>query len=256
MKKMIKYQLKDLLLSYSVYAAAMVLLLAVLVSVSAMYDDINMSINGNGFSSVIFCFVSGIAIYKEHCQLAIQNSISRKDFFRSSIYSLTALSFLCALLDLLLQGAGRVTESVSTVTTNFDLGNFILLFYPKFLEKSSDATVMAAGFFLSFFVCMVFAMLGLLIAGIYCRIPKKYRTFYCVLVPVIFFGVTPAFTVMVVFSPEATLHIAEFLLNIFASLDIMGTASGNPFRAMFTFGAVSLIMGYICYRILRKTEMV
>ena len=56
MKKMIKYQLKDLLLSYSVYAAAMVLLLAVLVSVSAMYDDINMSINGNGFSSVIFCF--------------------------------------------------------------------------------------------------------------------------------------------------------------------------------------------------------
>ena len=99
-------------------------------------------------------------------------------------------------------------------------------------------------------------MLGLLIAGIYCRIPKKYRTLYCVLVPVIFFGVTPAFTVMVVFSPEATLHIVEFLLNIFASLDIMGTASGNPFRAMFTFGAISLILGYICYRILRKTEMV
>lgn len=50
MKKFIKYQLKDLLLSYSVYGAVMLLLLTVLVSVSGMYDDINMSINGNGFS--------------------------------------------------------------------------------------------------------------------------------------------------------------------------------------------------------------
>lgn len=255
MKKMIKYQLKDLLLSYSVYAAVMVLLLVVLVSVSTMYDDLNMSINGNGFSSVVFCFASGIAIYKEHCQLAIQNSISRKDFFRSSIYALTASSFLCALLDLLLRGISRITAPVSTVTTNFDLGNFILLFYPKFLEKSSDAQVAAAGFFLSFFICMVFAVLGLLIAAIYCRIPKKYRTIYCVLIPVVFCGVTPAVTVMAVFSPKATLHIAEFLHDIFVSLDIMGTACGNPFRAMLVFAIVSLVMGWICYRTLSKTEM-
>lgn len=246
MKKIMKYQLKDLLLSYSVYAAVMVLLLAVLVTVSTMYDDINMSLNGNGFSSVVFCFVSGIAIYKEHCQFAIQNSISRKDFFRSSIYLLTSLSFLCALLDLLLRKISLATASFSTVTINFDLGNFMLLFYPGFLEKSSDAAVTAAGFFMSVLICMVFAMLGLLIAGIYCRIPKKYRTLYCVLVPVIFCGVTPAVTVRVFASGT----------NIFASLDIMGTASGNPFRGMLTFAVLSAILGCICSRILRKTEII
>lgn len=31
----------------------------------------------------------------------------------------------------------------------------------------------AVGFILSFIICMAFAVLGLLIAGIYCRIPKK-----------------------------------------------------------------------------------
>lgn len=255
MKRFIKYQLKDLLLSYSVYAAVMLLLLAVLVSVSVMYDDINMSINGNGFSSVIFCFVSGIAIYKEHCLLAIQNSISRKDFFLCSIYSLTSLSFLCALLDLLLRGISRVTAPFSNVTTNFDLGNFILLLYPEFLKKSSGAAVTAVGFILSFIICMALAVLGLLIAGIYCRIPKKYRTLYCVLLPAVFFGVTPAVTVMAGSSSGAANNFTEVLFNLLASLDLMGIASGNPFRGIFTFVAASLILGYISYRILKKTEI-
>ena len=82
MKKMMKYQLKDLMLGYSVYALIMILLTAVVSVISINYNNVNVSVNGNGFSSVIFCFVVAIAIYKEHCQLALQNSISRKDFFR------------------------------------------------------------------------------------------------------------------------------------------------------------------------------
>ena len=255
MKKMMKYQLKDLLLGYFVYALIMILLTAVVSVISINYNNVNVSVNGNGFSSVIFCFVVTISIYKEHCQLALQNSISRKDFFLCSIYSLTSLSFLCALLDLLLRGISRVTASFSNVTTNFDLGNFILLFYPEFLKKSSDAAVTAVGFILSFIICMAFAVLGLLIAGIYCRIPKKYRTLYCVLLLVVFCGVTPAVTVMVGSSSGAVSNFTEVLLNLFVSLDIMGTVSGNPFRGILAALVVSLIMGYLCYRILRKTEM-
>lgn len=255
MKKFMKFQLKDLLLSYCVYAAVMILLTVVTISLSVINNDVNVSVNGNGFSSVIFCFVIGIAMYKEHCQLAIQNSISRKDFFRSSIYVITIISFLCALVDLVLREISLAATALTEKVTNFDLSNFIFLFYPKFLERSSDATVTAVGFFMAFFICMLFAVFGLLIAGIYCRIPKKYRTPYCIALPVVFFGLTPVVTVMAVFSPAATLHIAKFLLNIFKSLDIMGTISGNPFRGMLAFAFLSLIMGFICYRILRKTEM-
>ena len=104
MKKIMKYQLRDMLIGYAVYAAVMILLTAVTISVSVINSNINLSVNGNGFSSVIFCFAGAIAMYKEQCQLAIQNSISRKDFFRSSFYVITILCLLCAFIDLVLRG--------------------------------------------------------------------------------------------------------------------------------------------------------
>lgn len=60
---------------------------------------------------------------------------------------------------------------------------------------------------------------------------------------------------MVGSSSGAVSNFTEVLLNLFVSLDIMGTVSGNPFRGILAALVVSLIMGYLCYRILRKTEM-
>lgn len=145
MKKMMKYQLKDLLLGYFVYALIMILLTAVVSVISINYNNVNVSVNGNGFSSVIFCFVVTISIYKEHCQLALQNSISRKDFFRSTICVITIISFMCALLDVLLRVISQVSL-FSAGTNNFSLSSFVFLFYPKFLERSNEAFVIAVGF--------------------------------------------------------------------------------------------------------------
>ncbi len=255
MKKMMKYQLKDLLLGYFVYALIMILLTAVVSVISINYSNVNVSVNGNGFSSVIFCFVVTISIYKEHCQLAIQNSISRKDFFRSTICVITIISFMCALLDVLLRVISQVSL-FSAGTNNFSLSSFVFLFYPKFLERSNEAFVIAVGFFMSFFICLMFAVLGLLIAGIYLRLPKKFRTVYCVALPIAFCGLLPGISAIAFFSPGPVRRFAEFLLKIMNTLDIMGTASGSPFRGMLTFTVVSVIMTGICYRILRKTDMV
>ncbi len=250
MKKFMKYQLRDMVIGYSIYAAVMILLAAVVISVSVTNDNVNLSLNGNGFSSVIFCFVCAIAMYKEQCQLAIQSSISRKDFFRSSIFVIAILSLLCAFVDLLLRGISLSAASFSAETTGFDLSSFMFLFYPEFLERSSDAIVTITGFFMSFFICMASAVLGFLIAGIYCRIPKKFRTFYCIALPIIFCGLTPAFSVIAIFSPGPVRNIMEFLL------DLMGITSGSPFCGMMTITVISLLMGLICYRILKKTEIV
>ncbi len=255
MKKIMKYQLRDMLIGYAVYAAVMILLTAVTISVSVINSNINLSVNGNGFSSVIFCFAGAIAMYKEQCQLAIQNSISRKDFFRSSFYVITILCLLCAFIDLVLRGISLGAALFSAETVNFDLSSFIFLFYPDFLETSSAATVTIAGFFISFLTCMLFAVLGFLIAGIYCRIPKKFRTFYCIALPVLFCGLTPAVSAIVLFSPGPLHNVMEPLVNLILSLDLMGTASGSPFRGMLTFTVLSLFMGWICYRILKKTEI-
>ena len=186
MKKFMKYQLRDMVIGYSIYAAVMT------------NDNVNLSLNGNGFSSVIFCFVCAIAMYKEQCQLAVQNSISRKDFFRSSIFVIAILSLLCAFVDLLLRGISLSAASFSAETTGFDLSSFM----------------------------------------------------YCIALPIIFCGLTPVFSVIAIFSPGPVRNVMEFLL------DLMGINSGSPFRGMMTITIISLLMGLICYRILKKTEIV
>ena len=250
MKKMMKYQLKDLLFGYFIYAGVMLLLTAIVSVISIKYNNINASVNGNGFSSVIFCFVVAIAMYKEHCQLAVQNSISRRDFFKSSICVITIICFLCALIDLLL----RVISQISLFcagTNNFNLSSFMFLFYPKFLERSNEATVTAAEFFMSFFICLMFAALGLLIAGIYCKLPKKFRTLYCIALPTC--GLLPVFPVIAAVAVTFP-GFAEGFSALFQK--IMGMPSGNPFYGMVTFTVVSALMAGVCSRLLRKTDII
>ncbi len=47
MKKFMKYQLRDMVIGYSIYAAVMILLAAVVISVSVTNDNVNLSLNGN-----------------------------------------------------------------------------------------------------------------------------------------------------------------------------------------------------------------
>lgn len=253
MKKLMKFQLKDLLLSYSVYALVMLLLTVVVSYISAVHDNTNISINGSGLSGAIFCFVIGIAMYKEHCQMAVQNSISRKDFFYSSICVTIIICFLCALLDVLLLCISQFACAIAPDNYNFNgIGSLMLLFYPGFLARSSTSAVWAAGFLLTFLMCMVLSTTGILIAGIYCRLPKKFRTAYCIGVPVFFcgFGLFPLLTLAELILPGTMQKLLDFLSIV------MGISSENPFLGMLTFAFGAVVIGWVCYRILRKTDFV
>lgn len=82
MKKIFKFQLKDMLFGCSIYALIMLLITAGAVIIALTYPHITVA--GNGFASAIFCLAVGVGIYKEHCQMAVMNSVSRKDFFKAS----------------------------------------------------------------------------------------------------------------------------------------------------------------------------
>ena len=83
MKKIFKFQLKDILIGCSIYGLILLLLAFISVGIILTNGNIKMSLSGNIFVSVIFCLSIGIGIYKEHCQMAVMNSVSRKDFFKS-----------------------------------------------------------------------------------------------------------------------------------------------------------------------------
>lgn len=256
MKKILKFQLKDLLLSCSIYALIMFLLTAICVTVAFTYKDLHITINGNGFASAIFCLAAGIGMYKEHCQMAVMNSVSRKDFFKSLLCITLVISLLCTLIDHILQFLNLLPWLNNVYnpgsTNNFDILGILRTFYPGFYETHSAAAITATGFLLEFLIDGILFLTGVLFAGIYCRLPKKYRMAYCIALPVLGCGTSPVLLGVFIgasFYPP----LIRKLLNVFRS--IMGVSSANPFLGALTFAAASVIIASICYRLLRRTEI-
>lgn len=248
MKKMLKYQLKDLLIGYSVYAGLMLLLTISLGIIACIYKDANITMSGIGLSSSIFCMVVGIGMYKENCQMALLNSVSRKDFFKSSMCTIVIVSFLCSLLDLVILFIGLVTKLISNGMASLSPYGLIQELYPETVIHNSTALT-AISSLLALLINILLFVLGMLIAGIYCRIPKKFRTFYCIALPVFGFGVSPVLLAAAMFWPG----VLDKAATIF--LAVMGISSNNPFLGMFTLTVISLIIAGICYRLLKKTEI-
>ncbi len=252
MRKLLKFQLKDLIISYSVFAGIIFLLTICSGTISFIYEDVNISLNGTGITCAIFCLAVGIGMYKEHCQMAVLNSISRKDFFKSTACVTVIISFLCTLLDLVILFISQMTGLISADSTPLNTFSIIQTFYPGAM-KSHPAALTAANFLLALLINELLFSVGILIAGIYCRLPKKFRTLYCIALPVIGLGVSPVFLVSTAVTSVYPGFISR-LIDIF--LAVMGISSNNPFLGILTLTAISLVMAGICYQVLRKTEIV
>ncbi len=254
MKKIFKFQLKDMLFGCSIYALIMLLITAGAVIIALTYPHI--TVTGNGFASAIFCLAVGVGIYKEHCQMAVMNSVSRKDFFKSLLCIAVIISLICTLIDQIFQLIIMLPKLNLVIdfdfTINFDILKILKIFYPGFFETHSAAVIAAVGFLMEFLIDGILFITGTLFAGICCRLPKKYRAAYCIAVPILGVGGAPMlFSIFIgtsIYPP-----FARQLINAFRSA--MGIPSGNPFLGALTFAAASVIIASVCYGMLRRTEI-
>lgn len=253
MKNILKFQLKDLLIGLSIYALILLILTFTFISITLSHDNVNINLNGNGFANAIFCFIVGIGIYKEHCQMAVMNSVSRKDFFKSLLCVTVITGILCTLIDQVLSAINRLPGLIPAndpgFTNNFDHLMILQMIYPEFFETHSAAIIAATSFLVEFLANSFLFIIGTLIAGIYCRMPKKYRTSYCIALPILGFGIFPMLFTSSLFYPRAANRVSDVFLGI------MGISSGNPFLGMLTFTVAIVITACICYLILRRTEI-
>ena len=143
MKNILKFQLKDLLIGLSIYALILLILTFTFISITLSHDNVNINLNGNGFANAIFCFIVGIGIYKEHCQMAVMNSVSRKDFFKSLLCVTVITGILCTLIDQVLSAIKRLPGLIPAndpgFTNNFDHLMVLQMIYPEFFETHSAA---------------------------------------------------------------------------------------------------------------------
>lgn len=246
MKKILRFQLKDLIYSCLVYALVMLLLSCIPAVISIAFGDIDTNINGNGLPGAVFCLVFGIAVYKEHLLMAVQNGISRKCYFQSVLCVLVIAGCVCALIDLLTLFLGVRLGAGFSGNSNFRAIDVWKMCYPGFYDRAGSVSGAAVSFVLSAFVNFLLFASGLVTAGVYCRMAKKFRTFYCVGLPLFIFGVLPVI--------GAYFHREIFkLANGF--MNIMGFRSNNPFLGVLTMTVIILVILFICYRLLRRTEI-
>ena len=119
-----KYQLRNVRLSLTIFCGIMVAVVAILaVLARSVSDTVNFS--SMEASAGIFAFVCAMNSFKENFGFALQNGVSRKTLFRSTLIMALCFSALLCVLDQLLhlftllvsQGAGnmrwfRLTEAL------------------------------------------------------------------------------------------------------------------------------------------------
>lgn len=233
MKKVLKYQLSDLKTSIIVFYGIYYVMIYIAYFMFFKASPGGTFYNGADFSSMIFNFVIGIAIFKEHFWMVCQNGVSRKTFFKSSICCMLSITAFMAFI-----------TQISVLITQKNTFTFIKNIYPAFHTSIAFEFVVNILFFMSLYTLCF--MSGYFTAILYCLSGKIIKIVIISGLPILIFFLFPI----------SLNFFAEFwkpVINVF--LIITGLKSGNPLLAILTLFIVTCILSLISYPLARRVEV-
>lgn len=245
MNKMFKYQTYDIGKGLGIYCLVIIILFGISGIVAMIYPDNFSTISNTGMSNFIFSFLIGLCVYKEHWLFGMQNGISRKEFFKSCLVVGIVFNMGISLFDLFIN---KIFLLIFGSLDNFVFMNFLEIFYREYCGNKNEMSLVIINILFEFLATITFFILGILIAAVFLRIPKRLRTFYAIALPVSIFGILP---ILGIFFPNFFVHFAMMFLKI------MGMQNGaqNPMIACLTLTIMSIIFALCGYGLLRKTEV-
>lgn len=207
--------------------------------------------NGLEFTSLITIFIIGLNSFKEDFKFFSANGISRKTLFCSTVFSLSVLSFVFALIN---------TISTIPFTRIGVLSPMVLLMYHQRYGYASFADIRQAGCRLTpqflldnllwiFFAGLFLAALGLVITTLYYRLSKPFKIAFSIGVPFLLFFGTPLL--------DELFFQGILIKSIFHSIVMVLGLSGecNPYTAMLTFFLLSCAAFALSFLITRKVPI-
>ena len=232
MKKVLKYQLSDLKTSIVVFYIIYYAILCTSYFIFFTNSTNGTFYNGADFSSLLFSFIIGAAIFKEHFWMVCQNGVSRKTFFKSSICCMLSVTAFMALIT-------QITISITQGTFTF-----IRELYPAFHTNMILSFIVNILTFMSTYALGF--MGGYLTAVLYCLSGKFLKIIIVSGLPVLIFFLFPAS--LQIFA-DFWKPVRKFFLIIF------GLETGNPVPAIFTLFIITCILSLISYPLVRKVEV-
>ncbi|MDF2567297.1 MAG: hypothetical protein K0R90_753 [Oscillospiraceae bacterium] len=235
-KAALKYQLHDAKRALMVYYIVIYSLFIFLVIMQKMFPEGGSS--GMENASIIFIFIAGLNSFKQTFKMFLQNSISRKTLFVSSLLSIFPIAGFMALMDSI---NAVIFSKIITYESFFEQ-----LYGGGYATNTNDFRLIAEGFLFSICMYSAFMLLGYVISILYYRMNKGPKVAVSLGVPGFFLVLLPII--------DTNLKDINILKNIWDFiLFILGMKNGfNPYYPIVTCGIVFVLLSGISFLLTRK----
>lgn len=243
LKKSIKFQATEFASPTAKYYLILFILFSFTTIISYTVTR-NGNMSGIETISTIFIFILMLSAYREHFNMLLQNGISRKTFFLSTIITGTAYAFILIILDTVMFDVFSLVLNRSSYTY---MTNIFEQIYPSRYDDSSFIQKTIESILLMGCVNMVAMSAGLTISSIYYRLTKVLK--------IIVFTAVPASVML--FFPTDQLLFNGFLSDRLSDLIkfSFGVDTDNPFIPMITLIILSFIGFGISWLFIRRSPV-
>lgn len=239
MKKTLKYQLSDLELAILIYFAIylVITIIGIVFSQIDLRKTGRIHFNGMDFSTIIFLFVMGAAVFKEHFWMSAQNGISRKTFFKSCLC-------LMAISSATLAGLGALYSVLIAKVSHFQWNIMFELIYNSFRPGALIKVLVMICYLFS--VYSVSFMSGYFISILFYKASTIGKICICAGLPILCFFLLPLSTM---FIPSFWDRVTDVIHIIF------GISSQNPLYGVLTWLAITIALSLLSYPLVKKVEI-
>lgn len=232
---------KSMTIFYSIFIISMI---AMLLLMKIYLKDEGYS-SGIEISTVIFMFITGIAIFKESFYFSQSNNISRKTYFKGTMLAIVPTAAIASGIDIIIN---RIYNVFATCPNIYDMGftNFRdldMIGIKNTWVQNNDILTLFNTFLFQFTIYIMIFIVGLTIALIYYKCNKLMKTVVSVL-PVIFIILISSLTAIF---PEVFNNIVLLINNM------LGISTRNPHAPMATFMGIAIILSGVIYLLIKKT---
>lgn len=247
-KSMTKYSFNGALKAYLIFAVIIFAIINTVVIITAATGSRGGSFGGMDYSTVVFMFILGIVIYREDLSMAIQNGISRKTYFCSTILVFVLIAVIGSAGDTLISMLGNFYQNNVTEGISFDSGYEQLFMWSK--DLIGPSTPEAIDYIKEFILQITFNIAalagGLLITTVIYRLSKIFK-----------FIIPAAFYVLIFIAlPIVDYSVFNFAItkNVSKLLAWMGESVWQMSLVFVGFAAILFAVSYLFVRRVQINE--
>lgn len=232
---------RAIIIFYSVFIAA-ILILSLIDRGKYLSNNVNITMRGGEFSTVILIFVIGLCSFKENFYFTQNMNISRKSFLRGIILSMIPMAALCSMIDLILN---RIFNLWLRIPNIYDMiyGGYSTTLYN--FQVTNSIKVLFETFIFQFFFLMFVFTVGFFITNLYYKCNTLMKVVIS-FIPIILINVYSNLSFV---NPNLISKINNFFNTA------VGMKSNNVYMVIMNFTIGIIVLNIMTYLLMKKATV-